>query len=80
MSKLVITDKIIWDIKEAAAQDWRTERDFSRFDTQELQIYLIIRGLERVLTREGVEVGFEMPIKEVGDSLPVDESGLDNMS
>lgn len=79
MSKLVITDKIIWDIKEMAALDWRTERDFSRFDTAELQIYLILRGLERVLKSKGVEVGFEMPIKEVGDSLPVDESGLDNL-
>jgi hypothetical protein len=80
MKKLLISDKVIWDIKDMAAQDWRTEHDFSRFDTQELQIYLILRGLERVLKREGQDVPFEMPVKEVGDSLPIDESGLDNMS
>lgn len=80
MNKLLISDKVIWDIKEMAALDWRTERDFARFDTQELQIYLILRGLERVLTKNGQNVPFEMPVKQIEDSLPVDESGLDDMS
>lgn len=79
MSKLNITDKIIWDIKDLAQLDFKTERNFSRFDTKELQIYLILRGLERVLTREGKEVPFEIKIPEIGDCLPVDESGLDVM-
>ena len=75
MKKVMMTDKMIWEIKDLAQQAFRAEKDFSRFDTHELQIYLILQGLERVLLRNGAAVGFEMPEIKIEDSFPVDESG-----
>lgn len=76
MKKLTISDKTIWEIKDLAQQAFKDERNLSRFDSRELQIYLILHGLERIMNREGVQVTFELPAPKVEDSMPIDESGL----
>ena len=77
--KISIDDKAIWEIKDFAAQCFKNERDLSRFSTKDLQIYLILQGLERFLLKNGQNPGFDLPKPPVHDSFPIDDSGLDQV-
>lgn len=68
MKKITIDSKVINEIKDFGTQAFKNELDLSRFDTKELQVYLILQGLSSVLYKNGLEPGFEFPFKWPEDS------------
>lgn len=77
IKKIMITDLTITEIKDAARHQFNYELDLNRFKPEEMQIYLILHGLERILVKNGISPGFEMAKLPNYDWLPIDESGLE---
>lgn len=77
--KILIKDKDLEIIKDFGRTAFKDEATLARFSLPEMQIYLILRGLESYLTKNGINPGFELESFKQEDSDPVDDSGLDEM-
>lgn len=73
---MVIGKRQISEIKELAQRTFNSDPGLGRFDAKELQIYLILQGLNQFLTKNKIQPGFEVEGFIQEDCLPIDESGL----
>lgn len=78
--KIALDYGLIGQICDHALAQFHSERDISRYSGRELQIYLIISGLERALAAKGIELPIDFVRPKTHDSYPVDESGLGDIS
>lgn len=76
MKKTEIKLDDITRIKQFALNEFHRSSNLSRFETKEMQVYLILQGLTTYLTSKGIEVPFTLEQEKVEDSLPIDEDGL----